>query len=83
MTNAISLTANMVMPSWSKAMRTASETKARLFALKAALAIERFRLANNNALPADLDDLVPNYCSSVPRDPFDEQQPLRYRNARA
>jgi type II secretory pathway pseudopilin PulG len=68
----------MVMPSWSKAMRTAAETKARLVALKTALAIERFRLANGNALPATLDALVPNYCPSLPRDPFDEQ-PLRYK----
>jgi type II secretory pathway pseudopilin PulG len=77
-TNATSLAANMVMPSWSKAMRTAAETKARLVALKTALAIERFRLANNNSLPPTLDALVPNFCSSAPRDPFDEQ-PLRYK----
>jgi hypothetical protein len=76
--NARSLTSEMVMPDWSKAMRTAAETKARLVALKAALAIERFRLANNNRLPATLDALVPDYCSSAPRDPFDEQ-PLRYK----
>jgi type II secretory pathway pseudopilin PulG len=78
MTNASSLTAEMVMPSWSKAMRTAAEIKARLIAFKTALAIERFRLANSNALPATLDVLVPNYCASAPRDPFDEQ-PLRYK----
>ena len=78
LTNASSLAANMVMPSWPKAMRTAADTKARLVALKAALAIEQFRLANNNALPPNLDALVPDYCSSVPRDPFDEQ-PLRYK----
>ena len=77
-TNASSATAEMVMPNWSRAMRTAAETKARLVALKAALAIERFRLANNNALPETLDALVPNYCSPAPRDPFDER-PLRYK----
>ena len=77
-TNARSMTASMAMPDWSKAMRIAAETKARLVALKAALAIERFRLANNNALPETLDALVPNYCPSSPRDPFDEQ-PLRYK----
>jgi hypothetical protein len=62
--NALSQTAQMVMPDWSKAMRTAAQTKARLLALKAAMAIERFRLANNNALPATLGALVPDYCSS-------------------
>ncbi len=77
-TNARSQTANMVMPSWSKAIQTAAEIKARLVTLKTALAIERFRLANNNALPETLDALVPNYCPSSPRDPFDEQ-PLRYK----
>ena len=78
MTNASSLTAKMVMPGWSKAMRTAAETKARLVALKTALAIERFRLANNNSFPGTLDTLVPKYCPSSPSDPFDAQ-PLRYR----
>ena len=77
-TNASSVTAEMVMPNWSRAMRAAAETKARLVALKIALAIERFRLANSNALPATLDALVPNYCPASPRDPFDDQ-PLRYK----
>ena len=77
-TNARSQTLSRAMPNWSKAMRMEAETKARLVALKTALAIERFRLDNNNALPATLDALVPNYCPSAPRDPFDEQ-PLRYK----
>jgi len=78
LSNASSLTATMVMPSWSKAMRTAGETKGRLVALKAALAIERFRLANGGALPENLSELTPGYCPVAPRDPFDEK-PLRYK----
>jgi len=77
-TNTQSLVAEMVMPSWRKAMRTATETKARLIALKAALAVERYRLAHSNALPDTLDVLVPQYLPSPPRDPMDEQ-PLRFK----
>jgi hypothetical protein len=65
-------------PNIIKATAAACETKARLVALKTALAIERFRLANSNALPASLDALVPTYCSSAPRDPFDGL-PFRYK----
>lgn len=35
----------------------------------AAIAVERYRLANG-ALPATLDDVVPEYLDSVPMDPF-------------
>ena len=42
-----------------------------------ALAIERYRLANE-ILPESLDDLVPHYLSEVPTDPFDGM-PLRYK----
>jgi len=44
----------------------------------AALAIERFRLTHTNALPASLEQLAPDYCESVPADPFDGK-PLRYK----
>lgn len=43
-----------------------------------ALAVERFRLAHRT-LPKKLDDLVPQFLSAVPEDPFDGL-PLRYRN---
>ena len=42
-----------------------------------ALAVERYRLANN-ALPEQLIDLAPRFLESVPLDPYDGQ-PLRYR----
>jgi hypothetical protein len=44
----------------------------------AALAIERFRLAHTNALPENLQQLIPNYCKTIPTDPIDGQ-PLRYK----
>jgi hypothetical protein len=45
---------------------------------QAALAVERYRLANRGALPPTLDALVPTYLAAVPLDPFDDQ-PLRYK----
>lgn len=42
------------------------------------LAIERFRLRNNNQPPLALSELVPAFLPEVPSDPFDGQ-PLRYQ----
>jgi hypothetical protein len=42
----------------------------------AAIAVERFRLAHGQ-LPDNLNELVPQFLSAVPTDPFDGQ-PLRY-----
>src|ERR1035441_7349198 len=44
---------------------------------QAALAVERYRLANGK-LPGQLGDLVPAFLPSVPSDPFDGK-PLRYK----
>ncbi|TAL07274.1 MAG: hypothetical protein EPO07_00510 [Verrucomicrobia bacterium] len=43
-----------------------------------ALAVQRFRLAHQQALPEKLDDLVPTYLNSVPIDPFDGKA-LRFK----
>jgi hypothetical protein len=43
-----------------------------------AIAIERFRLAHDNAMPETLDELVPEFLPDVLTDPFDGR-PLRYR----
>jgi hypothetical protein len=43
-----------------------------------ALAIERFRLANNGKLPDQLSSLVPKYLDKVPVDPFDGK-PVRFK----
>jgi hypothetical protein len=49
--------------------------------LIAALAIERFRHANSERLLETLDELVPQYLSAVPDDPFD-LRPLRYNTTK-
>jgi hypothetical protein len=42
-----------------------------------AMAIERYRLANRT-LPQSLNQLVPQYLSSLPVDPYNEGKSLRY-----
>ena len=44
---------------------------------RTAIAIARYRLANNDALPTNLGDLVPGYLPATPLDPIDAK-PLRY-----
>jgi hypothetical protein len=51
---------------------------ARLNIVQAVLAIERYRLANQNRLPDSLSNLVPSFLNSVPADPFDGKL-LRYK----
>jgi hypothetical protein len=58
--------------SWTLHMRVLARDRA----AQAAVAIERFRLANSH-LPEDLAALVPTYMDVVPKDPFDGK-PLRY-----
>jgi len=43
-----------------------------------AVAVERFRLANDGKLPGQLSDLVPSYLDKIPVDPFDGR-PVRYK----
>jgi len=43
-----------------------------------AVALERYRAANDKHLPDTLDELVPDFLLHAPEDPFDGQ-PLRYR----
>jgi len=47
-------------------------------ASRIAVAVERYRRAHAEALPADLKALVPQYLASIPEDPL-TGQPLRYR----
>jgi hypothetical protein len=46
----------------------------------AVLAVERYRRAHHNAVPASLDALVPSFLPSVPEDPFSAGagEPIRY-----
>ncbi len=44
----------------------------------AAIALERYRLANNGNLPESLADLIPTQLATIPLDPID-RQPVRYK----
>jgi hypothetical protein len=57
--------------SWySLELLTAAETQAEIRSARVAVAIERYRRAHQEALPARLDVLVPAYLDALPEDPF-------------
>jgi hypothetical protein len=64
--------------SWSGMVKAHCSSMARMESARTAFAIERFRLAHQQALPNSLAELVPSYLPAVPRDPFDHQ-PLRFK----
>ena len=68
----------ILLPALGKAIQRDGDHTARIRTTQAAIAIERFRLAHNGELPTGLNELVPTYLASVPRDPFDGQ-PLRFK----
>jgi len=45
--------------------------------IKTAIAVERFR-QKNNRLPGNLEELVPDYLSEVPKDPWNKGEPIKY-----
>jgi hypothetical protein len=59
------------------ALERTAEATAQLRAAETALAVERYRAANGQALPASLAELEPRYLATVPEDPFDGK-PLRF-----
>ncbi|MDX9973848.1 MAG: hypothetical protein RBU21_12770 [FCB group bacterium] len=59
--------------------RSEWQMAARFDLARAALAVERYRLANGR-LPGGLEDLVPQYLERVPLDPYRENAPLSYRS---
>jgi hypothetical protein len=62
----------------SKQVRSDAEVLAKLQVTRAALEIERWRLTHGGRAPDSLSDLVPEFASSIPLDPFDNK-PLRYK----
>jgi len=72
------LYADLVLPALNKVDNKCARDVARLGLRRTALAIERYRLSNQDHLPGKLIDLVPAFLSSVPQDPFDGQ-PLRFK----
>ena|ERR1017187_7880894 len=61
----------------SDSAKTEARLQAHLRAVSVALSVERYRVTKN-VLPDSLGDLVPEFLTAVPIDPFDGQ-PLRYK----
>src|SRR4051812_25353138 len=76
--NRLYMISGMLLPSLPRAYARDATRAANMRTSEAALAIERFRLANSSALPETLQDLVPKFLARVPDDPFDGK-PLRYQ----
>jgi len=68
----------LLLPTLETLMDRATECAGRLRVAQTALAVERYRLAHQDALPASLAELAPQFVDGVPTDPFDGQ-PLRYK----
>lgn len=68
----------MMLPALKKVPARFAAYEARRRATLLALAVERYRLANDGERPSRLDDLMPDLLSSIPIDPFDGQ-PLRFQ----
>lgn len=66
-----------VPPQWAGTAALHLRLLAQLDLARAALAVERYRLATGK-VPEQLEELVPLYTKQVPLDPFDGQ-PIRYR----
>ena len=67
---------SMLLPALGNTIIKESNGLAQVRTAQAALAVERFRLAHGR-LPENLNELVPQFFSAVPIDPFDGA-PLRY-----
>ena len=66
-----------MLPALTPMIERAGEIVGQRRAARVGLAVERYRLAHQNALPDTLDQLVPQFLAAVPADPFDAK-PLRY-----
>ena len=67
---------SMLLPALGNAIIKEANSLAHVHSAQTALAVERFRLAHGQ-LPKRLDELVPQFLSAMPTDPFDGQT-LRY-----
>jgi len=68
--------AEMVIPNLSRCISQTARNDAFMYCAQAALALERYRLANGRA-PSQAAELTPAFLSAVPLDPFNNQ-PLHY-----
>jgi hypothetical protein len=76
-TNATCEVADAAIPNWANAIKRHHEIEAQLEATRAALNVERFRLANGR-LPESSSALAPSITTAVPLDAFDSK-PLRFK----
>ncbi len=67
-----------LIPPLSTAIIRNAENFARLQAVQVGLALEQYRLANQDKLPENVGELSPTFLKTVPIDPFDGE-PIRYR----
>jgi len=67
---------SLILPACGKAIIKEANNLAQVRSAQTAIAIERYRLAKRK-LPENLNELVPQFLSAVPADPFGGQ-PLRY-----
>src|SRR5262249_55588733 len=70
----------MLLPELSHLTTREAGVVARLRLAQTAVALERFRSANNNRYPDTLNELAPKFMASVALDPFNGA-PLHYRKA--
>ena len=76
-TSKIHILLHEFMPAFSRAITINIRSIAQLRTARVALAVERYRLVNDN-IPDTLTALVPTYLETIPKDPFDGSE-LRYR----
>lgn len=77
-TNRFLLFSRMLLPALQRALDRVNEHAARMCVAETALAVERFRITHDGALPATLAELAPVFMASTPTDPFDGQA-LRFK----
>lgn len=68
----------LLMPALGRALSSSFITQMSSDATAAMLAIEIYRI-DHAKLPETFDDLTPNYLPSPPQDPFNPNQPLKYK----
>jgi hypothetical protein len=68
----------VMLPGLARTFAKDADHAARIRVAQTALAVERFRRAHGESLPASLDELVPTYLKAIPLDPIDGQQ-LRFK----
>ncbi len=72
------IVSRLFLPALGRTFVKDAEHAARIRVMEAVLAVERYRRAHSEALPASLNELVPAFLDTVPQDPIDGQ-PLRFK----